>query len=91
MLGFGIFVTATAYVIILFRIRLEVRKGKISKNGGTALAAAFFVSLTSIAASSMLTTSADLPIRFGVLAVCIVIVGVTYKFARTPPPTDPQS
>ena len=82
MTGFGIFITAAAFLIIVGRIYLEVREEKLTRTGGAMLAASFLVSLAAIAITATRTTSDDLPLRLAVLAGCAALVGGAYLLGR---------
>ena len=82
MTGFGIFITAAAFLIIVGRIYLEVREGKLIWTGGVMLATAFLVSLAAIAITATRTTSDDLYLRLAVLAGCAALVGGAYFLGR---------
>ena len=82
MIGLGIFITLLTLLIIIFRIKMEVGRRRLSTKGGIILSLAFVLSLTAIVSVAMLTTQDSLAIRLSVLGLCIAFVFSSYKFAR---------
>ncbi|HWP91505.1 MAG TPA: hypothetical protein VNN20_04840 [Thermodesulfobacteriota bacterium] len=82
MIGLGIVLTVLTLVIIIFRIKAEVERNRLSTKGGITLGLAFALSLTAIISVALLTTEDSLGIRLSVLGLCIALVFSSYKFAK---------
>lgn len=82
MTGLGIVLTVCTLVIIIFRVKAEVKRERLSTKGGIILGLAFVLSLVAIVSVSLLTSEDSLGIRLSVLAFCIAFVFSSYKFAK---------
>jgi hypothetical protein len=82
MIGLGIVLTVLTLVIIIFRIKVEVERNRLSTKGGLIVGLAFALSLTAIVSVALLTTEDSLGIRLSVLGLCIAFVFSSYKFAK---------
>jgi Na+-transporting methylmalonyl-CoA/oxaloacetate decarboxylase gamma subunit len=88
MTGLGIVLTILTLIIILLRIKAEVKRNRFSTKGGIILGLVFALSLASIVSVSLLTSEGSLGIRLPVLGLCIVLVFLSYKFAKRSPPMN---
>jgi hypothetical protein len=82
MIVLGIVLTVLTLVIIIFRIKAEVGRRRLSTKGGLIVGSAFALSLAAIVSVALLTTEDSLGIRLSVLALCIAFVFSTYKIAK---------
>ena len=88
MTGLGIVLTILTLIIILLRIKAEVKRNRFSTKGGIILGLVFALSLASIVSVSLLTSEGSLGIRLPVLGLCIVLVFLSYKFAKRSTPMN---
>ncbi len=82
MTGIGIVLTVLTLMIILLRIKAEVKRKRLSTKGGIIVALAFVLSIMAIVSVAIHTSEGSLGTRLSVLGFCIVFVFLLYKFAK---------